>query len=570
MIGSTQLAAMTPTKPKAKSRKNSRHSIHVTLIEDWAKGSPFGYKQTKHDDNFSLILFQVCPFRPEENDGGAAIRVWKNGKVEPNCKHSKCQGLTLADLETAIGSPCPVCQEPVEVLAKLALDHFNCFYAVDTDERFVWLDGKYLALSREAAKTILLTKLKTKAREIGFKLDDKGLGLVLREIQSRTQIMIGGRPPQWWTGQPVISSPAWDDANHVFVVGNGMLNPVAFATGEPHFCTNRSPALFHRFASEVNYDPQANHRPNWEKYLRDLEFSDDELRNLQEAMGFAVFYGFPGQYIILTEGAGGGGKGVYMLATLEIAGTYGLSREIDQALRGFGQADMQGRTVFAVPEAETEDSKTLAKFVTLIKRYSGGDKASVDVKHGSYVELTHLPTPLLNSNDILAHIKDSQGSILRRLVILYFHKKIQNPDMQFFDKLKPEMSAILNWCLEGFRRLYNRGHFELPESSRAALQSFAESSSPLQAFVDDHIQLDRGSCVSSDALYKLYDRWHNDNGGDHINQKSFPGTLSKLLAGVKPPRRMVRPKGYQQLPQEPITKGRVSVIEGIRVVNLPA
>ncbi len=572
-----QLKDKTPTKPKAEKKpRSTKHGANVAAVEKWVKDSEFGYKSTTHEAHYSTVRFRVCPLRPEQNDGSPAIRVHKDGRVEFSCFHDKvCKDSTLVDVEQAIGSPCPVVQDPAEVLAKLALEGLRLFYALDEDNRYVYLTEKYILLSREPLKTLLLPILKAKARHLGFKLDDKGFSLILREIQSLTQITLKDRPPQWWVSAPIIDSPSWIDANNVFAVRNGLLNPVAYANGEPHFHAGRSPELFHRFASEVTYDPTFVDIPNWLKYLKDLFFTDDEIRNLQEAMGFATFRGFGGQYVLLIEGVGGGGKGIYVLTALELAGTYGESREIEQALRGFGQADLQGKTMLGVPEAENEDSRTIAKFVLLIKRFSGQDRNSVDAKHKDFVTLTHAPTPVLNSNNILAHMKDSQGSLLRRLWILFFSRKIPKGDIdtQFFDKLKPEMPGILNWALEGFKRLYIRGRFELPESSLAALQSFAESSSPLQAFVDDHIEIDKASSVSSDALYKFYLTWLADNEADRIGQKSFPGELCKVVPGVRPPRRIRRPSGHQYLPNEIKNKdkseGKLTILEGVKVINLP-
>ncbi|MBA4104470.1 MAG: hypothetical protein C0485_01840 [Pirellula sp.] len=563
-----QLHNKTPTKPKAAKPRSSRHGANVALIEKWLRESEFGHKSTTHEGHVSIVRSRVCPLRPDQNDGSFAIYVFKDGRVEPSCFHEKCKGCTLADLEQAIGSPCPVVQDPAELLAKFALETLRTFYALDEDNRYAYWEGKYIPLSREALKTLLLPLLKAMARQIGFKLDDKGFSLILREIQSLTQITIKDRESQWWVGAPVIDSPAWADANNVFAVGNGLLNPVAYALDEPHFHDGRSPELFHRFASDVPYDPTFVDTPNWFKYLKDLFFTDEEIRNLQEAMGFAIFRGFGGQYILLIEGTGGGGKGIFMLTTLEIAGTYGESREIGQALRGFGQADLQGKSVLGVPEAEDQDPRTIATFVLLLKRFSGQDRNSVDAKNKDFVKLTHPPTPMLNSNNLLAHMKDSQGSLRRRLWILYFQRKIIDPDPQFFDKLKPEMSGILNWALEGFKRLYSRGHCKLPESSLHALQSFAESSSPLQAFVDDHIEIDKASSVSSDALYKFYLSWQADNNADRIGQKSFPGELCKVVSGTRPPRRAKRQAGHQHLPHDAKGDGKLMIIEGIRVVNI--
>ena len=460
-----------------------------------------------------------------------------------------------------------------EIFAEVLAGKFNnkFFYAGDTDQRFLYHDGRFMPMTRNAVVTIARQYIKKKAWELDVaRLTDSLWTEILHELQARTFTTIKDKPPQWWRGEPVIGSAAWQDANNVLVVGNGLLNPVAYAMGEQHFWSAKTPDLFHRFASDVDYDPNASDMPNWQKFLRDTGFTDAEKQLLQEAIACAVFPGYMGQYIILTEGIGGAGKGIVMLLVLELTGTYGMSRDIDQALRAFGQSAMQGRTVFCVPEAEAE-RRQLDKFISFMKKVSGRDRLESDVKFDpEFREITHHPTPFVQANELIPHLSDRCNALLRRIVPLHFTRRIQNPDPNFFEKLKPEFSAIMNWALDGFQALYCRGRFDpLPESSQDVLAVLAEQSLPLKGYFEECLQVDGDSLVSSLALYHHYENWAKENGEEPIPQNMFPKELTYTVPGLKLPKRVrVENRQLQRLPGTP-TGATPKCFAGIRVKDTP-
>jgi P4 family phage/plasmid primase-like protien len=486
----------------------------------------------------SCIAVKIGPCRFADTHGNTSILVHTDGRLQYKCFGGRCKDRLVSDLEQFFG-PCPV-ETPADRIAKHALHIIQrdgaFIFAVDGGADYMYVDGIFTRLSAAGVKALLRPFCLQKSADENYSLTEKSWPEILHSLRQQTQTTLQGKPPQWWI-RPILDEPTWQDANNVMVVGNGLLNPFAFARGETVFHAGRTPALFHQFASDVVYDPAASEMPHWQKYLADLGFDDTGIALLQEAMAVAIFPDFQTQIVILLEGQGGSGKGVAQTTAVEIAGSYAISREIEQALRGFGQQDIQGRTILSIPEADPDDTKSQRKLVSFLKRLSGKDKNSVDVKNQSFRTITHSPTPFIQSNDILDSLKDTRGALYRRLIPIFYRRQVANPDRHFQEKLRPEYPAILNWLLEGFKRRHDRGGFELPSSSKDMLESFQTTSTGLSEFVKDCLEADESNVVSTAALYSLYENWiahtHSEVDGfqhEQVDDKRFVKALRNSIS----------------------------------------
>ena len=74
------------------------------------------------------------------------------------------------------------------------------------------------------------------------------------------------------------------------------------------------------------------------------------------------------------------------------------------------------------------------------------------------------------ANEVLA-LQDRTGALASRLIMLQLeYSWLGKEDTTLFEKkLFPEVSGILNWSLEGLRRLKKNGKFVQPESGKEAV-----------------------------------------------------------------------------------------------------
>lgn len=193
-----------------------------------------------------------------------------------------------------------------ELLRKLGTDYF---YDLLGDQGYLFYDGQFHPFPRNALIALIQPKIKAKARWLGIKkLGSTLWNETLNSLNGQRCILLMGKPPQWYTAGPILDTPAWKDANNIFVTANGWLNPVAYATGEQPFFPGRDSRLFHKLSSPVEYNPDATNMPLWQSYLDILGFDQSEMRNLQEVFGVTLFPGYRGHDIGMFEGIGGSGK----------------------------------------------------------------------------------------------------------------------------------------------------------------------------------------------------------------------------------------------------------------------
>ena len=123
---------------------------------------------------------------------------------------------------------------------------------------------------------------------------------------------------------------------------------------------------------------------------------------------------------------------------------------------------------------------------------SGEDLTTVERKFLDDWEGTLTVRIVLASNMAIT-FPDQAGALLMRLVPLVFKRSFaDDPDLTLDAKLEAELPSILNWALEGLRRLEGRvdgrGHptgFIIPPDGETILRGIARQGSTVKAFLDE-------------------------------------------------------------------------------------
>jgi len=127
----------------------------------------------------------------------------------------------------------------------------------------------------------------------------------------------------------------------------------------------------------------------------------------------------------------------------------------------------------------------------------------------------------------LPKFDENSPALARRFVPLILTESFfGREDRGLIDRLLPELPGILNWAIEGWKRLQDRGHFLLPSASRAAVDAIQERSSPIAAFLAEMCDVGPGLCVEKDKLYAAWLGWNERNGDRNPGGK---GKLTQLL-----------------------------------------
>jgi hypothetical protein len=106
-----------------------------------------------------------------------------------------------------------------------------------------------------------------------------------------------------------------------------------------------------------------------------------------------------------------------------------------------------------------------------MKSISGEDAVDLNRKGMPPLTSIKLPTRLMLLANEIPAFHDPSGALKRRLIVLRTEQSFfGNEDIHLTSKLLKELPGILNWSIEGLKRLWSRGHF----SNSASLVKFVD------------------------------------------------------------------------------------------------
>jgi P4 family phage/plasmid primase-like protien len=293
-------------------------------------------------------------------------------------------------------------------------------------------------------------------------------------------------------------------ANGLLDVGTGALVP-------------HSPAHFTLGCAGFGYDAAAQ-CPTWLRFIGDVYPDDPETTQLvQEWMGYCLTLDTSQQKMLLMVGPKRSGKGTITRVLRELVGAdVCASPTIDGIGSHFGLQSLIDKKVGIVSDARiSAKSNNTQPAIENMLRISGEDAITIDRKHIGHWTGT-LPTRLMVLTNLLPGLFDEGGALASRFLIAEHRVSFYGrEDAGLTATLLDELPGILNWALEGLRRLRARGYFVQPARADEAMLRLEAISSPLKGFLRECCELDPDAWIGKDVLYAAYQCWlasENDRG----------------------------------------------------------
>jgi putative DNA primase/helicase len=102
------------------------------------------------------------------------------------------------------------------------------------------------------------------------------------------------------------------------------------------------------------------------------------------------------------------------------------------------------------------------------------------------------------------------------------------------DKLLAELPAILNWAIDGWRRLTRIGAFRQPQSAADAVEALEDLSSPISAFIRECCVIGPGRSVGVTAMFEAWRTWREAQGRERPGTaQSFGRDLRAAVPNLK-------------------------------------
>jgi P4 family phage/plasmid primase-like protien len=336
-----------------------------------------------------------------------------------------------------------------------------------------------------------------------------------------------------------------------------------------------------------DYDPNAD-CPMWKKAIGEYMLGTEENIEILQMYGGYILAGgsCDAQAILILTGGGQNGKSVYWKLLGKILGwvqgaAFCTMKEPDFA-KSHALAALRTKLMAVIEEP---DPYTKSTFWEALKDYSAGGVISASLKFKNNIEFENRAKFVISMNQFSSGTAQTFGFI-RRLKIVHFPHQI--PDEQRIGAyedvlLKAEGSGIVNWFIEGYRKLLKLD-FKFPMNSqmKVTLEEYQTDTNMVFAFAK-HIELEYGNpCdegfatgnlnwhallgedkagVFLDALYMSYNNFIKDQYGDDVSRvrREPKNHFSRKIRQIFPKSQLVKagPRGSQKL-----------VLTGLRAVQV--
>jgi putative DNA primase/helicase len=352
------------------------------------------------------------------------------------------------------------------------------------------------------------------------------VGNAIQALRSLVRVSADSDPPFWIGGDGPVP------ADTLLVAKNGLISILTFVKGNRDILP-LTPQLFTTTALDYDIDPEAKSPEAWIAFLHQLCPTDPEsIDTLQEVFGYYLFADTRMQKIVLIVGPTRSGKGTIARV---IAGVVGKDNVAGPTLAGlasqFGLSALLGKNVAIISDARLSNRADQGVIVERLLSISGEDMITVDRKFMTPLTCK-LTTKLMILNNELPPFAEASGALANRMILLRLTESfLGKEDRNLTDKLLAERSSILLWAIQGWKRLYDRGHFIQPASGKELLQELEDLTSPVGAFVKECCQLGPGFQVRRQELFKAYQGWAKANGRNYIDHIA---TFAKNLRAVLP------------------------------------
>jgi P4 family phage/plasmid primase-like protien len=281
-----------------------------------------------------------------------------------------------------------------------------------------------------------------------------------------------------------------------------------------------SPEHRAQHALDIDYDEQAG-CPTWLQHLQDVFEGDDDAdlkrQFLQEYLG-ACLTGRATAYefvLCLWGLMGGNGKSVindFVKAAFPAGSVAGVSPTQWSDVATV-RAGLNDKLVNVVDDLGRSGFHETGEFKSIVSGKSFDGRGAWNKNVGP----VHSRAGHLVSFNALPGVQGQGPAFWRRVEVLTFNKSFSaSPDrrdpVEYQRALRDDIPGFVLWAMEGARRLFARGGFDVPPSSVAAKAEW-QSTDPLQMFIDEEYDAsDTGAFVSAKKFRDEFTTWRQANG----------------------------------------------------------
>jgi P4 family phage/plasmid primase-like protien len=355
-------------------------------------------------------------------------------------------------------------------------------------------------------------------------------------------------------------------------VENGLLDLRKAYEGDDDALRDLQPEDYALNRLPVAYDPEVDPE-TWYGFVGDV-VETSMITTLQEYVGHCLHRENLFERALLLVGGGENGKSTF-LNTIEAV--LGDDNTTSVSPFDFGDKPSLARIhgSLANISVELEGGSLRGKNLANFKKLTGGDSIQAKRLYQGPYNFTYDGGMLFATNEVPeVPVSDDDTAFWRRWIIVHFDNQFpegsSRRDPTLGKRLKePEnLSAVLNWAVEGWGRLLEKGEFsnvaETPDKTRQQWQSWGDS---VDYFLSNVATSDDDAPnVSTHEAWGVYRHWCRENGYDFVGQSKFTNAAKDKSLGysgsVRTDRHATPRRGYKSFGTVEEETDPIDVVQG--------
>ncbi len=287
--------------------------------------------------------------------------------------------------------------------------------------------------------------------------------------------------------------------------------------------TPHSPEYGFKYCLPYEYDPSAR-APRFDKFLDEVTGGDNDKRKIiEEFCGYAI----SGDKCwihkaLLLSGEGRNGKSTLIQALQLVAGDKNYSNVELEDLRGENNRQLLEGKLFNVAEEishnDMRETKILKNLVA-----GGGTRVKLMWHQPYFIENR---AKLIFGCNRLPSSTDVSFGFLERMIIIDFDQRFvgEKADKFIIEKLKRELSGILNVFLNGYDRLCEKKEFSKAKAAELAKEEYSTDNNIVKYWLSEvgnvtvHPLNGREHFATTDELHQEFLMWAHGKGDTEKKQ----------------------------------------------------
>jgi P4 family phage/plasmid primase-like protien len=262
---------------------------------------------------------------------------------------------------------------------------------------------------------------------------------------------------------------------------------------------------------------------NIQKFFSDILATEEDVKVMQEIFGFLLYRNYSPQKAIMFTGFGRNGKSKTLDLMKRFIGAENCTNlsleEIEN--NNFALSNLAHK----LANLSGDISKTILKSTGTFKNLTGNDLISADRKFLPRLDFTNYAKLIFSANE-LPITYDITPAFFHRWVLIDFpymfmsqkelnylsdgeKKNKKLADVNILNSLinEDELSGLLNWAIQGLKRLKLQGDFSTSSSVADVKMTWQRKSSSLNSFIMDCVEEDYDSDILKIDFRKKYNAY---------------------------------------------------------------